>query len=177
MLFRKLKHKLLVSAVVISLMVALACMLAVSWVISQQHLNQSHTLLEKASRIIEADLVERNAKLLAASRQLATLKNMGSTIWYLGKYARSSFDHETLFNTYGGLAKDIYEIGRVAQASSVAIYDSDGHLVTFATFDAHERRVGFVQNNPSPMVRYTLLTEGEELALKISLFEQGVGRG
>ncbi|HEY8094614.1 MAG TPA: hypothetical protein VIE65_00775, partial [Methylobacter sp.] len=82
---RQLKNKLLLGAVAISFVVALASMLAVSWVIRQQYLEQSNALLRKASSVIEDNLAERKDNLLTASRQLATQKNLGPTLWYLAQ--------------------------------------------------------------------------------------------
>lgn len=158
----QLRNKLLLGAVAISILVALASMLAVSWVISQQHLNQSSELLRKAFRIVDDSLDERKANLLAASRQLATQNNLGSTIWYLAQYAQSGVDRETLFNTYQQLVKDTYKIGRVAKLSRVFIYDSAGHLVSFALFDSSSDKVGFVERFPKPLFQVGILQNGEE---------------
>src|SRR5512143_1811547 len=100
MRIERLRNKILLSAFAISMIVALASMLAVSWVIRQQHLDQSNSHLRKASKVIEDNLEDRKGDLLMASRQLATQKNLGPTIWYLSKYAQTNIDRETLFNTY-----------------------------------------------------------------------------
>ena len=81
----KLRNKLLLSAFVVSVLTALAYMAAVSWVIREQHLNQSEALLQKAATVIADDLAQRQSGLLAASRQLATQRNLGTTIWYLAQ--------------------------------------------------------------------------------------------
>ncbi len=49
----RLREKLLMGAVGISIMMALAYMSAVSWVIHRQYLDQSNALLLKASDVIE----------------------------------------------------------------------------------------------------------------------------
>jgi diguanylate cyclase (GGDEF)-like protein len=160
----RLRDKLLLGAVAISLMVALASMLAVSWVIRQQFLDQSNALLRKAARLIDDSLLERKDNLLTASHQLATQKNLGSTIWYLTQYAESGIDRETLFNTYQQLVKDTYKLGRVAKLSKVALYDSAGNLVSFASFGGGAELVGFVERFPSPVFQVATLKEGEELS-------------
>ncbi|WP_292433106.1 EAL domain-containing protein [Methylobacter sp.] len=160
---RQLKNKLLLGGIAISLLVALASMLAVSWVIRQQYLDQSNALLHKASSIINDSLVDRKDNMLVASRQLATQKNLGSTIWYLAQYAQSDIDQETLFNTYQQLVKDTYKIGRVAKLSKIAVYDSTGNLVSFALFDSGTESVGFVERSPTPVFQVATLKDGEEL--------------
>jgi hypothetical protein len=122
--------------------------------------------LLKASKVIEDDLDERKKDLLASSHQLAAQKNLGSTIWYLAQYARSNVDRETLFNTYQQLAKDTYRIGRAGKISRIAIYDSVGHLVTFAMLGSNGGRVGFVERFPVPAFLVAALKEGEELNSK-----------
>ncbi len=162
----RLRNKLLLSAVAISLLLALAFMLAVSWVINRQYLAQSQALLSRASIIIRDHLDDRQQNLLGASRQLATQKNLGSTLWYLAQYARSGIDRETLLVTYQQLAKDTQRIGAVAKASSIFIYDASGNLVSFALFDGSATRLGFVEHRPAPVFRVATLRAGEEITRK-----------
>jgi len=166
MIVSRIKNKLLFSVVAISLLMTCASMLAVSLVIRQQHLNQSNALLRKASNVIGDNLTERSSNLLAASRQLAAQKNIGSTIWYLAKYARADFDRETLFNTYQQLDRDISKIGRVAKASRTAIYDLDGHLISFVLFGPNGKRVGFVEHTPKAVFQVASLSKDEEISRK-----------
>ncbi|MDP1771849.1 MAG: EAL domain-containing protein [Methylobacter sp.] len=160
---RQLKNKLLLGAVAISFVVALASMLAVSWVIRQQYLEQSNARLIKASSVIEDSLAERKDNLLTASRQLATQKNLGSTIWYLAQYAQSDVDSETLFNTYQQLARDTHKLVRAAKLSKITLYNSTGNLVAFALTDGSSELVGFVERSPIPVFQVAALKDGEEL--------------
>ncbi len=163
MKIRQLKNKLLLGAVAISFVVAIASMLAVSWVIRQQYLEQSNALLRKASSVIEDNLAERKDNLLTASRQLATQKNLGPTIWYLAQYAQSDIGRETLFNTYQQLARDTDKIGRTAKLSKITVYDSTGNLVAFALTDGSSELVGFVERSSMPVFQVAALKDGEEL--------------
>lgn len=147
----------------ISILVALASMLAASLVIRQQHLEESNSMLRKASSIIEKNLNESKANLLSASRQLATQKNIGSTIWYLGEYAQANTNREILLSTYNQLTKDVYNIGRVAKLSRIAIYDSSGHLVTFAIFEGNKNQVGIVERSSAPKFLVATLTDNDDL--------------
>ena len=163
MKIKQLRNKLLLGAVVISMVVALASMLAVSLVIRQQHLDQSNALLRKAFKVVDDNLAERKNNILLASHQLATQKNLGSTIWYLAQYAQSGVDRETLINTYQQLVKDIYKTGRAAKLSRIAIYDAAGNLVSFSLSDSSGERVGFVERSPKPSFQVLALKDGEEL--------------
>lgn len=165
----RLRDKLLLRAIAIGIVVALSSMLAASVVIRQQHLDQSNALLRKTSEIIGDSLADYQNNLLIAARQVASQKNLGSTIWYLGQYAQSDFDRETLFNTYQQLTKDTYKTGRVAKFSRIFIYDSAGKLVSFALFDKSVEQVGFVERNPKPSFRIASLKDGEELNRKTLL--------
>lgn len=159
----QLKDKLLLGAVAISFLVALASMLAASWVIRQQYLDQSNALLRKASSVIDDSLADRRNNLLTTARQLATQKNLGSTIWYLTQYVQSDVDRETLLNTYQQLTRDTYKVGRVAKLSKIAIYDSAGSLVSFALFDSGSELVGFIERFDTPLFQVAALEDGEEL--------------
>lgn len=177
MLQRRLKDRLWIGAVIISIVVALASMLAVSVVIRLQHLDQSNAVLSKASRVVDDNLTDRKNSLLSASRQLATQRNLGSTLWYLAQYAQSGLDHETLENTYQQLLGDTYKIGRVARLSQLAIYDVTGNLVAFAQSRGVSDLVGFVIGTAAPTLMVASPREGEELnrqALHESKAAQGI---
>ena len=176
MRIKRLRDKLLLSAVAISVVVALASMLAVSFVIRQQHLDQSNALLHKAARIIDVSLAERKENQLTASRRLATQNNLGSTIWYLAQYAQSDVDRETLFNTYQQLVRDTYKIGRAAKFSKTGVYDAAGNLVSFSLLDKEDELVGFVERFPTPMFQVASLKEGEEVSRKTLMSTSSVAK-
>jgi len=159
----RLRNKLLLSAAAISIVITVCSMLVVSRVIDQQFLNESNADLKKASEVIKDVLAERNSNILIASRQLATQRNLGSTIWYLVKYSQSNIDREMLFSTYQQLVKDTYKIGRVAKLSKIAIFDSNAHLISFALHNTSGEQVGFVNNLATPVLQVATLKEGEEL--------------
>lgn len=158
----RLRNKLLLGAAVISMVMVLTSMLAVSWVISRQYHNQSSAQLNKGASIINDNLYDRKFNLLKVSRQLATQKNLGSTIWYLGQYAQSDIDRDILFNTYQQLVTDIYKIGKVAKLSRIVIYDVQGKLVSFASFGSRADLVGFAERFPVPVFQVDTLKAGEE---------------
>lgn len=160
---RRLRDQLLVGAVIISIAVVLASMIAVSLVIRHQHLDQSNAALTRAYRVIDDNLTDRQNNQLTASRQLATQKNLGSTLWYLAQYSQSGIDRETLANTYLQLARDTRKIGRVANLSSIAIYDPSGNLVAFSQASGKNERAGFVERRTQPVFMLASLKEGEEL--------------
>lgn len=159
----RLRNRLLLSAVLISIVITSGSMGVVSWVIGMQFQNESKDDLIKVSEVIKSGLADRKNSMLIASRQLATQKNLGSTIWYLAKYGQSSVDREMLFTTYQKLAKDTYSIARVAQLSKIAIYDHTGHLVSFALRDANGDQAGFARNFATPVFQVASLIESEEI--------------
>lgn len=160
----RLRNKLLLGAVFVCIVMAITSMLAVSWVISGQFLEQSDAHLSRASAIIGDSLGERKSDQLIASRQLAMQKNLGSTIWYLAQYVQADFHREMLFVTYQQLVKDISKTGRVAKLSKIAIYDVSGHLVSFALFEKDGEMVGFVEHHPGAVFQVASIKEGEELS-------------
>jgi diguanylate cyclase (GGDEF)-like protein/PAS domain S-box-containing protein len=157
MRIRKLRNRLLLSAVVISTATALTYMSAVSLVISSQYLEQSRGQLRQAATVISEELEARQNALLGASRHLAAQHNLSTTIWYLSQYAGSDLDRETLRNTYQQLAREVREVRNTTRAGSVAIYDAAGHLIAFAHIDGPLERTGFVERAPDPRL---MMTEG-----------------
>ncbi len=160
--YPRLRNQLLFGAVLISLLTALANMLAVSWVIRNQSLDQSSAMLGKAQRVIADTLAERKKSMLVASRQLAAQKNLGSTIWYLEQYADSGLDRVTLLNTYQQLARDTYQTGHIANVARIAIYNSTGVLVTFALINERVGQYGFVESLPERRFQVAQVLPGKE---------------
>ena len=167
MKIHSLRNQLLLSAIVISVVIALAYMSAVSWVIRAQYLDQSKAHLQKAYSVIMDDLEVRKGSMLTASRQLAAQQNLGSTLWYLAQYAGSEMDHATLVNTYQQLALQTYDTGHIADVAKIAIYNATGKLVTFALFDAREEQYGFVESDAKTQYQLASLAPGGEKAAPV----------
>jgi len=159
---RQLKIKILLGATTISIVLALAYTIATSYVISQQYLDQSRTRLINASQVVMDGIGKRRENLLAALRELAMQRDLGSTIWYLTQYSQSNLDRETLVNTYRQMAIEAYKIGFVAKSSKVLIYNLSGKLIAFALFDGKNRQIGFVNWRSSPIFHVAALKAGED---------------
>lgn|GEM_PF-3666016 len=154
---------MLLSAICICVLMAVAYMSAVSWVIRKQYLDQSRSLLQKAQSVIEEEVSNRKNNMLSVSRQLATERKLGSTIWYLAQYADSKLDSDTLSSTYQQLARDTRKAGYVAKVSKIAIYNSSGSLVSFALFDGAQQQVGFVNSDALLKFKVATVKAGEEI--------------
>ncbi|HEY6897005.1 MAG TPA: GGDEF domain-containing protein [Rhodocyclaceae bacterium] len=159
----RLRDELLLGALAISVVVALASMLAVAVVIRHQYMEQAHAVLSKAARVIDDQLSDRKNSLLSASRQLANQKNLGSTLWYLAQYSQSGLERATLANTYQQLARDTYKLGRVAKLSKIAIYDVNGNLVVFSQSTGKRESVGYVERAPELAFMVATVKDNEEL--------------
>jgi len=164
MIITSLRNRILLSALAICIALALAYMLAVSWVIRQQYQEESRAFLLNAAKLIQNDLSDRKDILLAASRELANQKNLGSTLWYLTQYARSEVDQETLSHTYQQLVRETYKIGRVTKVSRVNIYNAAGNLISFARLDPQGGQAGFVERRPLPLFLVARLNADEEFS-------------
>jgi len=163
MIITRLKTRLVLWAVVISLVMALTFMLAVSWVISQQYLKNAQVELSNAVRIINDNLNERKATQLQAARQLAGQKLLGSTLWYLTHYLDENVNPELLFVTYQQLVKDTYKTARATNLSRIALYNDNGQLITFASLQDTHNQAGYVERRPLPVFQVATLNAGDEL--------------
>ncbi len=156
-----LRNKFMLGAIAICIVLAIAYMAAVSLVVRQQNLNQSHESLTRAYSIVEDGLDRRKADLLEASRTLAEQKNLGSTIWYLTQYSKSNLDHGTLVYTFQHLAQETMRIGLVARAGKVAIYNSAGKLISFTLLNGRSIAVGYVDRSSAPIFHVVNVQAGE----------------
>ncbi|MDE2078265.1 MAG: response regulator [Burkholderiales bacterium] len=159
-----IRDKLLLGAVVISVIVALSSMMAASWVVSRQYLEQSDNLLRKWSDLTRDRLNQRKDQLLATSREFVAQKNFGETVWYLVQYAKSNVDSAVLAGTYRQLANDTYKLVHVSGLSRIAIYSVDGSLVFLGVFDGKTYRVGIVEQQTKPTLRVARLKDDGDLA-------------
>ena len=149
----RLKHKFLFLAALTSVMLALAYTTVASFVINHQNKARSTAELQHAAGVVNDAITARERGLLAAARELATQRDLGSTIWYLNQYARSGLDHDTLTNTYHQIANDAARTGIVAGASRVGVYDANGHLIAFARPWQNQWITGFYANAGPPAIQ------------------------
>ncbi len=159
----RLRNKLLLSVTIFIVVVTLVSMSVVSWVIGNQYLDQSETQLNKAIKVISDNLRDRGGNMLLAARQLASQRNLGSTLWYLGKYAAASDDRAMLEMTYQQIAKDTYKIGYVAKFNKIAIYDATGMLVSFANREHGNFQVGYARMLAVPRFYIAKLQAGDDI--------------
>ena len=164
MFFHKIRDRLLLTTIGIGLLTAVGSMSAVSWVIRQQHLDQSSVALHKALTVISDELARRQAQQLAAADQLATQGRLPSTLWYLSQYADSDLDRETLLSTYLQLVREARSIGRTANSSKIALYDSTGRLMAFSQQAGDgKQQAGFVTSKPATQFHLAVLGQDQEL--------------
>ncbi len=147
----RLKNRFLSGAILISVLLAGAYTLAASWVISQQYQNQARDVLHKAATLINDNLGEQRLSLLTVSRQLANQGNLGTTLWFLTRYADTGIDEATLTATYQQLVGDTWKAGRTAEADQVLVYNSQGKLVSFALLDKTADQFGYAQPATVPI--------------------------
>lgn len=91
----RFRTRLLLGTIFFGVLITVVSMLVVSWAVSRQYMEQASEHSAKDAAIINDNLNERKSNQLIASRQLASQKNLGSTLWYLSQYAHSGENRET----------------------------------------------------------------------------------
>mgnify|MGYP006285885489 FL=1 len=127
----KLKHKLLIGFLSMVVLVMIASTVAVFVLLDKQSRRASYSLLEKALNIAKDDLVAKRQEILAETRQMGTMNDMGSRAKFLYGYKTS--DNENLTKTtYTDATNDFYQIMKRSMLWQAALYDRDGDLRVFA---------------------------------------------
>lgn len=139
-----LKNKILLGVLSFVVLMSLAYMGAVSIVIRQQYLDESHRWLNNAANVMDVALNLRRDRVQMAARDLASQKNLGTDIWYLTSYGQANLDREILLGTYQQLAQDAFWVASTKNIPRLAIYDMAGHLLVFARHDNTNWQTGFV---------------------------------
>lgn len=159
----RLKKKLLLGSTLISILLALMTMLAISGLISLQYNEQANDLQGKAISTLDDQLTELKNNQSLVSSQLANQKSFVSTLWYLSKYRQSGVAPEMLLLTHQQLVKEINKLSLNQKFSTVMVYAEDGHLVAFVGEKEQGRLVGFTSGDNRSVLQVAKLQAGEEL--------------
>ena len=144
MQFQRIRDRLLLATACIGLVTTLAFMVSVSLVLRQQYLDRAQAVLGKATELISDELTQRRAVQRNAAAQLATLRNLGSTIWYLGQYTQSNLDRETLLTTFLQLTREARKVRLSSAATTVTLFDAAGRPLVFAHRHGPTEQAGFL---------------------------------
>lgn len=127
----RLKNKLILGALGIIITMMVVSTLSVAFLISKQNRKAADGLLINALDIVREDLSGRQEKVLADTRQLASMEKMGSKVKLLYDSKRDP-NLNWVQNTYTDLTGYVYQLVRTGQMWKAAIYDIDGDLKSFA---------------------------------------------
>ena len=127
----KLRMKLILGAVGMIVTVMIASQAVVMLLLNQENRRTADDRIEKALNVVREELLGKQAKLLAETRQMAGANKMGSTVKYL-----NDLKNETNFNlylqTYATVTNAIHQVGRTGNLWTMAVYDPEGDLKAFA---------------------------------------------
>ncbi len=127
----KLKYKMLVASLAMVALVMIASGVVVFLLLGKQSRQASYSLLDKSLNIARNDLRDRRLGILAETRQMSTMNEMGSRAKFLYEY-KGSDNLNLTKTTYRDTTNDLYQIMKQSELWKTALYDQDGDLRAFA---------------------------------------------
>lgn len=137
----KLKGKLISGSLIMMAMLMVVAGVVVSFILYQQNRASSLSQLDRSLKLIRDDLTIKQKKLLADSRQMATMNSMGSKLKFLNDYANESSQSAMIQSTGEEMANDLLQVARTGDLWRVGIYDLDGNLWAFTAQEEGERPI------------------------------------
>ena len=119
--------------------------LVVSVVINVQNRKASTELLAKSFDIVRDILSDRQKKLMADSRQVSTIDNMGGKVGYIAESKIDMGISRLLKATSAKVTINTYNVGLAADISKAMVYDLHGDLISFVFFEGNQATGGFTQ--------------------------------
>lgn len=159
----KLKSKLILTSLIMSIFVMVSSTVVVSIMVRRQSEQSSNDQIRKALNIVQNDLSEREEKILTDTRQMATTGDLGSSIKFLREY--KSNDSATITkSTYEEVSSNIYQIGMTGGIWKTYVYDIDGDLISFSIQkDGKGFLMGHTCSGTAASFEYAVLKKGEKL--------------
>jgi len=150
-------------ALSIVIFVMVVSTMVVSIVINIQNRNASHDLLKRSFTIITDDIADVTEKLVADSRQMATINDMSINIKYITEYSKE-FNEDVVKDSYSQVVKNSYNVGMMGNVWKMAFYDFSGDLIAFVMIKDEGVFLGYVHRFPQLSFTVASLKPGEELA-------------
>ncbi|WP_051326988.1 methyl-accepting chemotaxis protein [Desulfatibacillum aliphaticivorans] len=152
----KLKTKLMLGVPSVLLIVMVVCTILVSLIVYKQQRAASNDSLDKSFKIIRQDITERQEKLAAAARQMATAQDLGIKVQFIqentdeensadfslfGSQYRSMFRSE-----YLTMAESIFEVASSSGVQEVRLYNLEGKFILGLQTNGDNVTIAFAHN-------------------------------
>ncbi|SHI80627.1 Methyl-accepting chemotaxis protein [Desulfatibacillum alkenivorans DSM 16219] len=152
----KLKTKLMLGVPSVLLIVMVVCTILVSLIVYKQQRAASNDSLDKSFKIIRQDITERQEKLAAAARQMATAQDLGIKVQFIqentdeknsadfslfGSQYRSMFRSE-----YLTMAESIFEVASSSGVQEVRLYNLEGKFILGLQTNGDNVTIAFTHN-------------------------------
>jgi ABC-type transporter Mla subunit MlaD len=127
----KLNTKLVLSSLAIVILVMVVSTIAVSIVINRQNRDAAYDRIKNSMNMIRKDLQDRQKKNLVDAQQAATVDSMGGKMKFLSGYKEGDESSITQ-NTFREIVGSLFNIASMSDVWELGMYDSSGHLKSFA---------------------------------------------
>jgi hypothetical protein len=127
----RLKSKMIIGSLAMAILVLVTTAVAVSIVINAQYREAAGRDIVKTINIVREDVITTQEKMLADTRQIATINTMGAKVKFLTAYKGQPLTGTTEY-VFREAAADILRVGRVSNLWIAGVYDVQGDVVAFS---------------------------------------------
>jgi methyl-accepting chemotaxis protein len=162
----KLKGKLIFGSLIMVTSLMVVAGVVVSLILYQQNRASSLSQLDRSLNLIRDDLTVKQKKLLADSRQMASMNSMGSNLRFLKEYADEASQSGMIESTGEIVANSLLQVAKTGDLWRVGIYDIDGNLWAFTGKEEAEGAFLFGSTiyQPQRVFRVATLKQDEPMA-------------
>jgi methyl-accepting chemotaxis protein len=170
-----LKKQLISGAIILVVLIMVLSIGLVSFWVTKQNKETARGQVQGSLNVVKQDLLDKQAKLLSDTFQMASANKMPSKVAYLNGTKRDKSIH--LYHAqYQTITNTIHQVGKTSDLSKMAIYDMEGDLKSFASRSQESDILGYVHYTEvrgKDGVATKPREDGQEMALFIATLAAG----
>ncbi len=159
----KLKNKLILTSLIMSVFVMISSTVVVSIIVRQQSEHTSNDQIQKALNVVKNDLSDKEEKILKDVRQMATADDLGSSLKFL--MDNKANDNAIITkNTYQEITSNIHQVSMTGGIWKTYVYDITGDLISFSIKkEGNSFLMGHTSSGAHTSFKYAVFKQGEML--------------
>jgi methyl-accepting chemotaxis protein len=144
---RKLGTKITANTLFMLIMVSIISTVVVSMIIQRQNRALIKEAMANSTATLRYNLMEKQAAIMAAGRQMMTITRMGENMNYLKENKTASYSSGLTQDAFNEVIDAAFRTASGQRLWKLTLYDTDGQLMAFVAREEQEGyRVGFLEN-------------------------------
>ncbi len=144
---RQLGTKITANTLIMLVMVSIISTVAVSMIIQRQNRSLIQEAMSNSTATLRHTLMEKQAAVLSAGRQMIVNNRVGENLNYLIENATVSYSSGVTQDAFNELIDGAFRTAAGQKLTRITLHDGEGKLLAFAVVEGQEGyRVGFLEN-------------------------------